>query len=305
MNTHASEKQKNQKRKRAVKWGQIILHIVFALLSIIYILPLLLVISISFSEEKSLITEGYSLIPKVFSLEAYRLAFKNPTQLINSYQVTILFTLISTALAVLIMGIMAYPLSRPNFRLKGPITFFVFFTMLFSGGMVPTYLLNVKYLHLDNTLWVYILPGLVSAWNLIIIRTNYKSLPNELMEAAKIDGAGEIFICFKIVMPLSKPVLASIGFLFLVAKWNDWQTSMLYITNPKLISLQYLLQRILQETQFLKQLAQSGQLFEQVVFPSESFRYAMALLAAGPVMVIFPFFQKYFAKGMTIGAVKG
>ncbi len=302
-NTERSNKLTATKGKK--KLGQIILNLVFLLISITYLMPLILVLSISLTDEKSVITDGYSLIPKVFSTAAYELAFRNPQQLIASYQITILFTIVSTFLAVLIMGVMAYPLSRPNFKLKGPITFFVFFTMLFSGGMVPSYLLNVKYLHLDNTFWVYILPGLVSAWNLIIIRTNYKGLPNELMEAAKIDGASEVYICFKIVMPLSKPVLASIGFLFLVAKWNDWQTSMLYITNPKLMSLQYMLQRILMETQFLKQLVQSGQIMEQTTFPSESFRYAMALLAAGPVMLIFPFFQKYFAKGLTLGAVKG
>ncbi|HHT03372.1 MAG TPA: carbohydrate ABC transporter permease, partial [Bacteroidales bacterium] len=184
-------------------------------------------------------------------------------------------------------------------------TFFVLFTMLFSGGMVPTYLMNVRYLHLDNTIWIYILPGLVSAWNLIIIRTNYKSIPEELIEAAKIDGAGELYICFKIVMPICKPVLASVGFLFLVAKWNDWNTALLYITNPNLYSLQYLLQKILNEAEFLKQLAEAGQLVDGSVFPSESYRYAMALIAAGPVLLVFPFFQKYFAKGMTIGGVKG
>ena len=211
----------------------------------------------------------------------------------------------ATALSVLVMGVMAYPLARPNFKLRKPFTFFVVFTMLFSGGLVPSYILNVQYLHLNDTMWIYILPGLISAYNLIIIRTNYKSLPNELIEAAKVDGAKELYICFKIVMPLCKPVLASVGFLFLVAKWNDWMTSLLYIHDAKLYSLQYLLQKILKESEYLKQLAETGQLMGGEVFPSESFRYAMALLAAGPVLVVFPFFQKYFAKGMTLGGVKG
>ncbi len=288
-----------------MKKGQIALHILFIGLVLMYLVPFILTISISFSDEKSLIAYGYSLIPKVFSLDAYKLAFRNPGQILQSYKVTILFTALSTMLAVGVMGIMAYPLSRPNYKLKNPITFMVFFTMLFSGGLVPSYLLNVKYLHLDNSLLIYILPGLVSAWNLIIIRTNYKSLPNELIEAAKIDGAGELYICFKIVMPLCKPVLASVGFLFLVAKWNDWYTALLYITNPDLYSLQYLLQKILKEAEFLKQLAEAGALIGGEVFPSESYRYAMALIAAGPILLVFPFFQKYFAKGMTIGGVKG
>lgn len=293
------------KKKKKIKKGQIVLHIVFILMVLMYIVPFILTISISFSDETSLIRNGYSLIPREFSLEAYKMVFRNPAQILQSYKVTIIFTGIATALAVLIMGIMAYPLSRPNYSFRGPISFFVLFTMLFSGGMVPSYLLIVKYLHLDNTIWVYILPSLVSAYNLIIIRTNYKSLPEELIEAAKVDGAKELYICFKIVMPLCKPVLASIGFLFLVAKWNDWNTALLYITDPNLYSLQYLLQKILNEAEFLKQLAEAGELMGGEVFPSESFRYAMALVAAGPVLCVFPFFQKYFAKGMTLGGVKG
>lgn len=293
------------KKKKKLGKGQIVLHAVFIVLVLMYIIPFILTISISFSDETSLIRNGYSLIPHVFSLEAYKMVFNNPAQIFQSYKVTIIFTVTATALSVLVMGVMAYPLSRPNFRFRGPLSFYVLFTMLFSGGMVPTYLLIVKYLHLDNTIWVYILPGLVSAYNLIIIRTNYRSLPEELIEAAKMDGATELYICFKIVMPLCKPVLASVGFLFFVAKWNDWNTALLYITDPKLYSLQYLLQKILNEAEFLKQLAEAGELMGGEVFPSESYRYAMALVAAGPVLCVFPFFQKYFAKGMTLGGVKG
>ena len=293
------------KKKKKLGKGQIVLHAVFIVLVLMYIIPFILTISISFSDETSLIRNGYSLIPHVFSLEAYKMVFNNPAQIFQSYKVTIIFTVTAIALSVLVMGVMAYPLSRPNFRFRGPLSFYVLFTMLFSGGMVPTYLLIVKYLHLDNTIWVYILPGLVSAYNLIIIRTNYKSLPEELIEAAKMDGATELYICFKIVMPLCKPVLASVGFLFFVAKWNDWNTALLYITDPKLYSLQYLLQKILNEAEFLKQLAEAGELMGGEVFPSESYRYAMALVAAGPVLCVFPFFQKYFTKGMTLGGVKG
>ncbi len=292
-------------KKKKFSWGQAVLHLIFIIMVLMYLVPFLLVISISFSDESAIIREGYSLIPPEFSLEAYKLAFRNPDQMLQSYKVTILFTLAATALSILIMGVMAYPLSRPNYKLRKPFTFFVLFTMLFSGGMVPSYILNVQYLHLNDTFWIYILPGLVSAYNLIIIRTNYKSLPDELIEAAKVDGAKELYICFKIVMPLCKPVLASVGFLFLVAKWNDWMTSLLYIHDAKLYSLQYLLQKILKESEYLKQLADTGQLMGGEVFPSESYRYAMALIAAGPVLVVFPFFQKYFAKGMTLGGVKG
>lgn len=292
-------------KKRKTYGGQVALHIILILMSLMYLVPFLYMISVSFTDEKSLVLNGYKLIPKVFSTRAYEMVFSDPTQVLNSYRTTIIFTAVSTALAIFVMGVMAYPLSTYGYRHNKIVTALVLFTMLFNAGMVPNYLLIVKYLKLNNTIWVYILPGLVGAYNLIVIRTNYRSLPRELIESARIDGAGEYRICFRIVMPLCKPVLASIGFLFLVNKWNDWQTAMLYIKKPELYSLQYMLQRILREAQYLKQLAEQGQLMGGEVFPTESFRYAMALVAAGPVLVIFPFFQKYFAKGMTIGSVKG
>lgn len=291
--------------KKKIETGQIVLHIVFIFMCISYLIPFIMILSVSFTEEASLLKNGYSIWPSKFSLAAYKLVFSNPQQILTSYRTTIIFTAAATFLAVFVMGIMAYPLARSSFKYGGFLTKYVLFTMLFSGGMVSQYLLFVKYLHLNNTIWVYILPGLVSAYNLIIIRTNYRSLPAEMIEAAQLDGAGEWFICFKIIMPLCKPVLASIGFLFLVGKWNDWNTALLFITEPKLFSLQYLLQRILREAEYLKQLSNQGLLTGNEVFPSESFRYAMAMVAAGPVLVIFPFFQKYFAKGMTLGGVKG
>ena len=178
--------------------------------------------------------------------------------------------------------------------------------MLFNGGIVPTYLLITKYLQLKNTYWVYILPSVASAWNLIVLRTNFQQLPDALVESAKIDGASEYRICFSIVLPLSVPAMATIGFLYFVGKWNDWTTCVYYINKPYLYSLQYLLQRILREAEFLKQLsAEQAALEAGAQIPTESFRFAMAVLAAGPVLVIFPFFQKYFSKGLTIGAVKG
>jgi len=178
--------------------------------------------------------------------------------------------------------------------------------MLFSGGMVPSYLVNTRYLHLDNTIWIYILPALVVAYHVFVLKAGYKGVPEELIDAAKVDGANEFYICFKIVMPLSKATLATIAFLNLVSLWNNWMTSSIYIQNPELYSLQYLLQRILKEAEFMKQLAEEGQLLSiSGLTPLESLRYAMAIVMAGPMLVIFPFFQKYFVKGMTLGAVKG
>lgn len=285
--------------------GQIMLHAVFIVISCLYIIPFWLVIAVSLTDEKALAKYGYSLIPKVFSLDAYKLVFADMTQLLQSYKVTIIFTAVAVTLSILIMAVAAYPLARSTFRYRRFFTMFVLITMLFSAGMVPNYMLIVKYLHLNDSIWVYILPGLVSAYYLLIIRTNYANLPVELIEAAKIDGASELYICCKIMIPLSTPVLASTGFLFLVSKWNDWNTTLLYIKNPDLYSLQYLLQRILREAQYLQQMAAQGMLLVDEVFPTESYRYAMAVVAAGPVLLLFPFFQKYFSKGMTIGGVKG
>lgn len=289
------------KEKR--KSGQIILNLVFILLAVCYIYPFLMVISVSLTEETALYQNGYQLIPEKISTLAYELVFRNPEQMIRAYIVTIVFTLAATLLSALVTSLLAYPLSRQNFIWKKPLSFLVFFTMLFSGGLVPTYLLITKVLHLNDTIWVYILPGLVSAYNVMIVRTNYRSLPEEMIEAAKLDGASELRICFQIVIPLCKAGIASVAFLFLVAKWNDWMTSMLYIRNPDLYSLQYLLQRLLRETDFLRN-SLNG-LDAGSTPPLETLRFAMALVAAGPVLVIFPFFQKYFTKGMTLGGVKG
>ena len=294
-----------QKNKEGI--GQVILHLIFLLITISYIVPFLLVIAVSFTDESVIVSEGYRLLPSKFSLEAYKLVFANPTQILNSYRTTIIFSVVSTVLAVILMGMLAYPLSRKYFKSRKLISFLVLFTMLFNAGLVPNYVLLTKYLHLNNTIWVYILPNVVSAWYVIVIRTNYCSLPDELIEAAKLDGAGELRICFQIVMPLCKPVLASVAFLFFVAKWNNWETSMIYITDPNLYSLQYLLQKILNEMQFLKSVAASAASMASSInnLPTETFRYAMAVVAAGPVLCIFPFFQKYFTKGLTLGAVKG
>ncbi len=285
--------------------GQLFLYVFFIIVAILYICPLMVVISASLTTEKSLTGTGFSLLPLEFTLEAYKAVFEHPEQIIDSYIVTILFSGIGTALSVLIMGLAAYPLSRDTFRLKNIITFYFFFTMLFGGGMVPSYILNTRYLHLNDTIWIYILPSLVSAYSLIIIKTSYRSIPVELIEAAKIDGGSEMFICFRIIMPLSKATLASIGFLKLVGAWNEWFTATIYIRNPKLYSLQYLLQRILREIEYVKQMAELNSFADAANLPAETVRYAMAIVAAGPMLVVFPFFQKYFVKGMTIGAVKG
>ena len=291
--------------KKHTPAGQIILNLIFIIMSLCYILPFVLLVSISISSESAITQYGYTLFPKEIGFDGYKAAFQNPNQLIQSYKVTIIFSLTATFLSLIAEALFAYPLSRPNYKLKKFATKFIFITMIFSGGMVPSYIINTKYLHLGDSIWVYILPALVSAWNIIIMRTFFQGLPEGLVEAAKIDGARELLVFFRIILPLSTPVLASLGFMYLLGKWNDWNTALLYIRNPDLYSLQYLLQKIMNEAEFVENLAKNGEVMIGYEPPTETLRYAMAILAAGPMMIIFPFFQKYFAQGLTIGAVKG
>ena len=294
--------------KKKFSVGTTLIHIAFILMCLTFIVPMLYVVSISFSSEKAIADFGYSLIPKAWSLDAYKHIFRNPDQVIYSYRTTIFFSLVGSFASLLVMALVAYPLSRQNFKLRQPITFFIFFTMLFGGGLIPTYILNTQYLGLGNTIWIYILPGLVSAWYIIIIRTFFSQLPQSLVESAKVDGAKEFRIFFQIVLPLSKPVLATVLLMTLLGKWNDWYTSLIYIRDSKLYSLQYMLQKMLREAEFVKGLSNSQmglniQLETEV--PTESVRFAMVIVAAGPMLVAFPFFQKYFTRGLTVGAVKG
>ncbi len=286
------------------KVGKTIFYLIMVAISLMYILPLVMMISISISSDAAITNYGYTLFPKEVSFEAYRLASQNPGQIIQSYKVTAAFSVLSTILSTLVTVMAAYPLARQNFKLKKPFTFFLFITTLFSGGMVPLYILCTRYLHLGDTFWIYVLPGLVTAFNVFLYRTSIKELPPEMIEAARIDGAGEIKIFAKIVLPLCVPLMATLGFMHLMGKWNDWNICLLYIRNPKLYSLQYLLQRIINEADYVKSLSVNGQ-FSANDLPSESLKYATAIIASGPMMVIFPFFQRYLSKGITMGSVKG
>lgn len=294
---------------------KILIHIFFILLSLCFILPIVMVISISLSSEASVtaLDAGYSLLPRDFTFDAYKISFANPTKMVRAYVVTTAQSIFGTALVLVVCGMIAYAISRTNFAYKGPITFIVFFTMLFSGGAIPTYIVYTKYYHLGDSFWIYILPGITGgAWHTLMIRTFFQGLPESLFESAKIDGATELKIFWKIALPLSKPVFATVGFATLVGKWNDWNTSLVYIRNEKLHTLQYLLQRILNEAEMVRNLVKEGildgtgiDLSSITTTPMETMRYALCVIAAGPMLVVFPFFQKYFVKGTTIGAVKG
>lgn len=291
---------------KSEKIGQWLLTLLFIVLCAFIIYPFLLLVGISFTSESAIGKFGYRLIPSAWSLEAYKYVFNNPKAILNAYKITALYSVIAMILSVLLMSMMAFPLTRREMKSRRALSFFLYFTMLFSGGLVPTYILITKYLHLNDTIWVYIIPSLISPWHVFMIRTFFQGLPEEIFESVKLDGGTIYTIFFRFVLPLSKPVLATVALLTFLGKWNDWNTALLYIEKENLMSLQYLLQRIMQNLELLKSLDGNMNLTgEMANIPSETVRMAMAIVVAGPALVVFPFFQKYFVKGLTVGSVKG
>ena len=293
--------------KKQLVREQIVPIIIVSLLCIAILYPFLMLVSASFSNEKDILMNGFKLIPEHFDLAAYKAVFKNPKSIIDAYKVTITFSVVGTVLALLIRSSAAYALSSPKLRQKNKFSFYFYFTMLFSGGLVPSYILITQYLHLDDTIWVYILPTLVSPWHIFMLRTFFNNLPSSLHESMRLDGASEYTIFTRLVLPLSKPAIATIALMTFLADWNNWNTAMLYINDQELISLQYLLQKIIRDVEFLRNNAQNvgGMDLSGAEVPTTTMQMAMAMIAAGPVLVIFPFFQKYFVKGLTVGSVKG
>ena len=301
----------NGNRLKKFRTFDVVLHICFIIMALCFLIPLALVISASFTGEEALKTGTFGLIPTDFTLDAYKSAFSSGDKVIRAYGVTIAQAFLGTFLSMLVAGLAAYPLSRSNFRFKNVITWIIFFTMLYGASMIPTYIVYSKEFRITDTFWVYILPGITGgAWNTMIYRTFFKGIPESLFESAHLDGASELRTFFQIVVPLSTPVFASLSFMTLVGKWNNYTTSMIYIRNENLYTLQFLLQRMMQEAEFLNGLAQNPMLsggvqLSQSTLPAETLKYAMCVIAAGPMLVVFPFFQKYFAQGLTVGSVKG
>jgi putative aldouronate transport system permease protein len=285
--------------------GQLGLHTVLILITILFAVPLLVVVSASFTDEVALAKNGYGLWPSQFSVDAYRYLLLNPDQIIRSYGVTILVTLLGTLGGLLVMTLLAYALARVDFTWRRPISFFVFFTMLFNGGLVPTYILITQYLRLRDTLAVLILPYLVVPWFVFLLRTYFSTLPKEFIESAKIDGANEFQIYARIVLPLSTPALATVGLFLILMFWNDWWLALLYINEASLYPLQYLLFAILRNAEFLSNNANQSAMLGSVVVPLQTIRMAMAIVAMGPVAIAFLALQRYFVRGLTLGGIKG
>ena len=280
------------------------LYGILTLISVLWIIPVLFIFSLSVTPETSLSEVGYRLIPKEITFDAYTYIIKNPAQILNSYKISIIVTVIGTVAGLMFTTGIAYAMSRKDFKLGKHITRFVMFAMLFHGGLIPTYIVVTQVLHLGNTLWVLILTMLVSPWNIFLMKSFLSSIPTELLEASFIDGATEYQTYFKVVLPLAKPGLATVGLLILFSYWNDWYQAMLYIDNMDLVPLQLLLYKIISNIQFVLQnsfyLASEGG-----SFPTIAARMATCVIAIAPMLLAFPFFQKYLAKGLTLGSVKG
>ncbi len=290
------------------KGGQIALNIIFIFLTVAALAPFLLLVASSLTSEAALMEYGYGFFPRQFSLDAYVYLFKSSTKILRGYGITILVTVVGTAVSVLITTLFAYPLSRKELPFRYAFSFFVFFTMLFNGGLVPSYMMWTQTFHIKDTIFALLLPNLLmNAFYVIMMRSFFTAnIPDALVEAARIDGAGEYRILFKVVFPLSKPMLATLSLMIGLGYWNDWMNSLYYISDEKLYSIQAILNTIITNIQFLtsgQSTVSSG--LDISKLPNVSVRMAIAVIGIVPILLIYPFFQKYFVKGIVVGGVKG
>lgn len=294
---------------RREKRFQIIAQVIMAAVALFTIMPLVLLFVSSVTSNKDITLYGYSFFPKHFSLEAYNYIWNERMQILRSYFVTIFVTAGGTAAGLMMSVLYAYALSRPQFPGKKFFSLYILFTMLFNGGLVPTYIMYTRYLHMKNTIWALIIPSLmVNAFNVLLIRSYFQNnVPQSLLEAAQIDGASEWNILCRIVLPISKPIIATIGLFIGVAYWNDWMNGLYYITDDRLYSIQQILNNMLRNIEYLSKNATSAAKSTSLAgtLPAATVRMAIAVIGLLPILVIYPFIQKYFVKGISLGAVKG
>jgi len=287
-----------------------IIHSVLWLYSALCVFPLILIVVASFTDEKTILVNGYSLFPEKWSLGAYEFMLRDWQTIIRSYILSIVVTILGTVLALACMTMYAYPISRRDYPLRNLFSFVVFFTILFNGGLVPFFLVYKMGLQLQNTIWVLMIPLFVQGFFVLLIRTFFaNSIPAELLESAKIDGAGEWRIFARIVLPLSLPVLATVGLFCTLNYWNDWFLSLLFISDTDMYTIQYRMYKVLLDIQYLSANASAYSALmagnPDFTMPGETARMAMAVIGIGPIIFAYPFFQRFFISGLTVGAVKG
>ncbi len=279
-------------------------YVMIGLFALICVIPFYLIIVASFTPEASLIRNGYPLILTEFSVQSYLLCLKNPLSILKAYGTTIGVTAAGTVLSVFVASMTGYVLSRKDFPWRNKLSFFFFFTTLFNGGLVPWYMMCIRYLNFKNSYLGVLLPLMFSVWNMIIAKSFMNGIPNAISESAKMDGANDFVIFTRLILPLSKPLLATLSLFSALAYWNDWYNCMLYITNENMFTLQYYLQRILGSAEAMRLVAEKSGIALPSV-PLESMKMAMTVIATGPIVLLYPFVQRYFVKGLTIGSVKG
>ncbi len=287
---------------------QVLIFAILPILALCALLPFLLLVSSSLTENATLLKEGYSFLPRDFTLYAYTYLFKsNATKVFQAYGITFFITIVGTAISLLIGPMLGWVLSRKDYKRAKPLTFMVFFTMLFNGGVVPSYIMYTQVFHMKNSILALLIPTLLfNGFYIILYKNNFASnIHPALIEAAKIDGAGELYIYFKIVLPLSLPILATIGLMVGLGYWNDWTNGLYYISDTKLYSLQQFLKSIIDNINTLATMATSADAAAAVAkMPGTSIRMAMAVIGVIPIMVLYPFFQKAFIAGISLGGVK-
>ena len=287
---------------------QILCNTVLTMLTVFMIFPFVLLFMSSVTEENTLIMNGYSLFPQKLSLGAYQYIFQNGQKIFHAYGVTIFVTIVGTCLNLWMSSMLAFGLSRKNLPFRRIITFYVFFTMLFNGGLVPTYMMYTGTFHIKNTIFAMIVPNLMmSAVNVLLVRTYFtNSIPDALYEAAEIDGAGQMRIYFQVALPLGKPILVTTGLFAALGYWNDWTNGLYYVNQEQYWGIQNLLNKMISDVQALTSGLMSKEMAGMIAtMPSVSVRMAIAFVAMLPILAVYPFLQKYFAEGIAMGAVKG
>lgn len=293
-----------RKKRKKADTLLILFYIIIVLISIICFLPFWLILIGSLSEESDILQYGYSLWPKNFSLASYKMVFMIPARIIQGYKVSITITVVGTAGALFFSTMAAFVLMRKDFRYRNTLAMILYFPSIFSGGLLPSYLLIAKYLGWKDNLLALIVPGMISAWNIFLLRNFMTDIPDSIAESAKLDGANDLQIFRRLYLPLSKAGLATIGLFTALGYWNGWSGAKLYLNKAELYPLQYLLYSMLSNAQGIKEMAAaSGVVVPNL--PSETYKMAMAMVTTGPILLVYPFVQRYFVKGITVGSVKG
>ncbi|HBM79538.1 MAG TPA: sugar ABC transporter permease [Clostridiaceae bacterium] len=300
---------KNIKRKIKTEPSRVVFNIVayslITIISITCIIPFYLIIVGSFTSEVTILKYGFRFIPVQWSTDAYRVLFKSWDQIISAYRITIFLSVVGPIIGLFLQSMAGYVLQRKDFKYRNGLSFFIYFTTLFSGGLIPWYILIVQYLRWKDNILAMLVPSLISSWNIIMLKNFMKSIPDEITESAKIDGAGDFIIYLKLILPLSIPALATIGLFMALGYWNDWFLCNLFITSESKFNLQYLLYQILGKAEFLKSAAYTMISAPNYQPPTESLKLATAVVVVGPIIFLYPFIQKFFVKGLTVGAIKG